>query len=183
MKIKKVVLSIIISITLIMIQTQVFAWLPYDVYDACNKVNICISVVLIIIAIIIFITYITSSIAYIRRSNKEKEQKIKKVRKWLIITIIQIAILILGALGVWKIGIEWYWNHTGERYQFHEIDGYISNSIRIVALASIIAYIIAAIIYFFKSKQETDKKIIKLAKWQMITAVIVVSLLILATNW
>ena len=181
--IKKVILSIIINIILMMLPIKALAWLPYNVYDACNKVNLCISVMLIIVAVIIAITYITSAILYMKKSQKGKSEKIKNVRKWLIITIIQIAVLILGAFGVKKIGMEWYWHPTGERYQFNEIDGYISNSIRIVALMTIIVYIITASIYFFRSKKEEGRKIINLTKWQIITATIVASLLLLATNW
>ena len=80
-------------------------------------------------------------------------------KKWSIITIIQIVILLLGALGVYKIGIELYWNHTGERFQINEIDGYISNFIRIIVLVAIIVYIIIAIIYFFKSKKRKIEKL------------------------
>lgn len=184
MKTTKIILAIIIISTIIMMfPTEVFAWLPYSTYDACNKINIYISLILIIVAIITFITYISVSIVYMIHSKKEKNQKNKNVVKWLIITIIQIAVLLIGALGVRKIGMELYWYPSGERYRFNEIDDYISNGIRIAALVLIIAYIITAIMYFFKSKQETDKKIINLAKWQMMTIVIVAGLLTLATNW
>lgn len=182
MKIKKVII-IIISIFLMCIPTKAFAWLQYDTYNACNKVNICISLLLILVAIIICIAYISISISYIRHSKKEKSQKVKDLLKWLVITIIQISVLIFGALGVGKIGMEWYWYPSGERFQFNEIDGYISNSIRIIAFISIIAYIVTAIIYFFKSKKENDKKLINLVKWQIITIALVFALLLLATNW
>ena len=166
-----------------MLPTEVFAWLDKDIYYACNKVNICISDIMKIIAVIIGISYITLALAYIKHSKQEKKQKTTNLLKWLLLVIIQIAILLVGALWVTKVGMEPYWHPSGERYQFNEIDGYISNGIRITSLISIIVYTISSIIYFVKSKQENDKKIINLAKWQMITIIIVAMLLLLATNW
>ena len=94
----------------------------------------------------------------------------------------QIIILLVGAFWVKEIGIETYWT-SGERYQFNEIDGYISNAIRISALFLIIFYTLKSIVYWVQSEKEEDKKIINIAKWQMITIVIIGGLLILATNW
>jgi len=181
---RKIILAIILmSIILINIPTKVLAWMPYYTYDACNPINIWISRGLIAIAIIIIYIYIMWVLIYGRKSQDEKNTKNKKIIKWLIIVLIQIAILILAAIGIKEIGMEWYWSHTGERFQINEVDGYISSAIRMVALIVIVAYIISSAIYFFKSKKEENVKLIELAKWQMITITIVTSLLLLATNW
>ena len=174
---------IILSSILSLLPTKVFAWLPYSTYEACNKINIFTSIILMILAGIVFITYIISAILYTRQSKQENLLKRKNLLKWLIIVIIQILILLLGAFGVRKVGMEWYWHPSGERYQFNEIDVYISNGIRLFALILIVVYIINSIIYFRKSKKETDEKLIILAKWQMITITIVAILLMFATNW
>ena len=184
MKLKKYILLIIfISIILFIIPTQSLAWLVKDIVYACNKINLCIAWILRIVGIIIAIAYISLSIGYLKYSKKEKKQKIKNILNWLIITVLQIAILFIGAFAVTEIGMEEYWYPTWERFQFSEIDGYISNGIRITALISIVAYIITSIIYFFKSKKENNQKIINIAKWQLITATLVAGLLVLATNW
>jgi len=184
MKSKKGILSIIIlSIILIMFPTNAFAWLGKEIYYACNPINMHISGLMKIIAVIIAITYITIALGHMRHSTEEKNKKNKNHLKWMLIVIIQVTILLLGSLWVKQVGIEPYWYPSGERYQFNEIDGYISNGIRITALVSIIVYIITSIIYFFKSKKENNEKIINLAKWQMITIMIVTVLLVIATKW
>lgn len=184
MKNKKAIISgLIISIILMLFPLKIFAWTPYDVYDKCNIVNLLISILLIIVAISILVTYIMMTKRYIKNSKEEKQQKTKTAKKWLIITIIQIIILLFGAFAVREIGMEWYWNHTGERFQINEIDGYISNAIRIVALIFIIMYIVTSIIYFKKSQKENTIKIINLVKWQIVIIAIVASLLTLARNW
>jgi len=183
MKLKKgLIIAIIISITLMFIPTEVFAWLAKDTYEACNIINMCISGLMRMTVFIITISFITLSIRHIRYSEKETKQKAKNILIWLVITIIQITILLLGATWVTQVGMETYWS-TGERYQFHEIDGYISYAIRIVAMFLIVFYIIKSFVYWVQSEKEDIQKIINLAKWQMITATVVVILLILATNW
>lgn len=180
MKIKKIILIIII---LMMIPAKVFAWLPYTTYEACNKINIYLSLFLQAVAILIALSYITFAISYIRYSKKTRKEKFKNIYKWFIIVLLQILILQMESFCIQKVGMELYWHPSGERYQFKEIDGYISNGIRITAFVPIIAYIITAISYFIKSKKEKEEKIKKLIKWQVITATVVAVLLILARNW
>ena len=117
-------------------------------------------------------------IYYVRRKN----QKIKNVLTWLIIVIIEICFLYAGALWVKEIGMETYWT-SGERYQFNETDGYITNGIRIIALISTVAYIVTSVIYFIKNKKENVLKVENLIRWQVITSAFVAGLLILATRW
>ena len=78
--------------------------------------------------------------------------------------------------------METYWSN-GTRYQFNEIDGYISYGIRALALIFIIAYIITSIVYFAKSKNQKIQKIENIVKWQVITFAVVAGLLILARRW
>ena len=106
----------------------------------------------------------------------------KNALTWLIVAIVEVVFCLGGAIWVEEIGIEKYWS-SGERYQFNEIDGYISNSVRIMALISIIAFIVSAIVYFAKSKENNLIKIEKIIKWQIIMASVVAILLILATRW
>jgi len=78
--------------------------------------------------------------------------------------------------------METYWS-SGERYQFREIDGFISGGIRIVAFISIIAYVITSMVYFIKSKQDNIKKVENVVRGQLITSTIVAGLLVFARNW
>lgn len=80
------------------------------------------------------------------------------------------------------MGMETYLS-SGERYQFNEIDGYISNGLRIMALIAIIAFIIRVIVYFAKSKEDKLIKMEKVIKWQVIMASVIAMLLIFATKW
>ena len=84
----------------------------------------------------------------------------KNILTWLIIAIVEVTFCLGGVIWVQEIGMETYWS-SGERYQFNEIDGYISNGLRIMALIAIIAFIIRAIVYFAKSKEDNLIKQIK----------------------
>lgn len=182
MKIKKIMLLILIIIILIYIPSQSFAWLQYSIYEKSNIINESISWIMKIIAFIIGISYITLGIQYLKRSKDEKSQKIKNALTWLMVITIEIIFLISGAVWVKEIGMETYWT-SGERFQFNQIDGYISNGIRGVGLVLLIAFILISAIYLKKSKQEKVLKIDKIVKWQVITSVVVAGLLILATRW
>ena len=182
MKINKKQLIIMLSTLLISIPSQIFAWLQYSTYEACNTINIGISWLFKTVAFIILISYITGSIQYIKHSDKPGKQKIKNILTWLIVTIVEVAFCLGGAIWVEEMGMETYWS-SGERFQFNEIDGYISNGLRIMALIAIIAFIIRAIVYFAKSKEDNLIKIEKMIKWQVIMASVVAILLIIATRW
>ena len=181
MKTKKAII-LIMSIISISITTQVFGWLQYSTYEACNIVNSGIAWLLRTIAFIIIISYITGAIQYIKRSKQDQKSKIKNLLTWLIICIVQVAFLLAGSVWVTEIGMETYWS-SGQRYQFNENDGYISNSIRIVAFIAILAYINTTLIYVAKSKQEKIRKAENVIKLQIITSAIVAVLLIFARNW
>ena len=183
MKLKNT-LIFIITIFIMFYPTIGYTWVQNTTYEACNIVNMIIAGVMRLISVIIAISYITIAIAYIRYSEKEK--KAKNIVIWLIITIIQIIILIFGATLVTEIGMETYTYPQRERYQSTEIGTGISNSIRAIALVSIIVYIIKSISYFKKSNKENKEnkeKIIKLIKWQLITWLIVAGLLLFARIW
>ena len=182
MKLNKKQLIIMLSTLLISIPSQIFAWLQYSTYEACNTINIGISWFLKAVAFIIAISYITGSIQHIKHSEQSSKQKIKNILTWLIIAIVEVTFCLGGAIWVEEIGMETYWS-SGERYQFNEIDGYLSNSLRIIALIAIIAFIIRAIVYFAKSKEDKLIKIEKMIKWQVIMSSVVAILLILATRW
>ena len=164
------------------IPTQIFAWLQYSTYQACNSINEWISRCLKAVAFIIVISYITGAIQHIKHSEKTSKQKTKNILTWLIIAIVEVTFCLGGAIWVKEIGMETYWS-SGERYQFNEIDGYISNGLRIMALISIIAYIIKSIVYFAKSKEDNLIKMEKVIKWQVIMASVIAMLLIFATKW
>jgi len=183
MKNKKIVLSIIITtIILMLMPTRAFAWLQYTTYEACNVINLGISGLLKIIAFIMGISYIAGIIKYIQISKIDKKQKIKNILTSLIIVIIEITFFWAASLWVKEIGMETYWS-SGERYQFREIDGFISGGIRIVAFISIIAYVITSMVYFIKSKQDNIKKVENVVRGQLITSTIVAGLLVFARNW
>ena len=182
MKNKKITLSIIISAILIFIPTQIHAWLQLSTYEACNIVNLGISWLIKTVAFIITISYITGVVQYIKHSKHEKKQKTQNILTWSAISIIQIIFLLVTTVWVKEIGMETYWSN-GTRYQFNEIDGYISYGIRALALIFIIAYIITSIVYFAKSKNQKIQKIENIVKWQVITFAVVAVLLILARRW
>jgi len=182
MKLRKVPLSIIISAMLISIPTGAFAWLQLSTYEACNVINSLISGLLKMIAFIISVICITGGIQYIKHSKQDKKEKIKDVLTATLIIITQVMFLFSASVWVTQIGMETYWSN-GQRYQFNEIDGYISNGLRIIALISIIAYIITSIIYLVKAKKEEIQKLENVIKWELIVSVIVAGLLILARNW
>ena len=175
-------LAILISIILICIPTQIFAWLQYSTYEACNVINEGISLLLKTIAFTIIIIYITGVIKYIKSSKESKKEKIKNIITWLVIAIVEITFCLGGAIWVKEIGMETYWSN-GERYQFNEIDGYISNGIRLIGLFLIIVYLIKSIVYFVTEKEENIKKVEKIVRWQIIMTAVVVILLNLATRW
>ena len=175
-------LSMAICATLICIPSQIFAWLQYGTYEECNTINEGISLFLKAVACIIVISYITGAIQHIKHSTKTGMQKTKNVLTWLIVSIVEVVFCLGGAIWVKEIGMETYWT-SGERFQFNPIDGYISNGLRIMALISIIGFIIRAIVYYAKSKDENLIKMQKIIKWQIIMASVVAVLLILATRW
>lgn len=181
MKIKGKI-AILISIILICIPTQIFAWLQYTTYETCNVINEGISWLLRTIAFTIIIIYIAGVIKYIKSSNESKKEKTKNILTWLVIAIVEVTFCLGGAIWVKEIGMETYWSN-GERYQFNEIDGLISNGIRIIALFSIIFYLIKSIVYFVTEKEENIKKVEKIVRWQLIMAAVVAILLNLATRW
>lgn len=182
MKIKKKQLIMIISTLLMCIPSQIFAWLQYGTYETCNTLNLGISWFLKAVAFIIVISYITGAIQHIKHSEQSSKQKMKNILTWLIVAIVEVTFCLGGATWVEEMGMETYWS-SGERFQFNEIDGYISNGLRIMALIAIIAFIIRAIVYFAKSKEDKLIKIEKMIKWQVIMASVVAILLIFATRW
>lgn len=180
MKLKKVLTIIaIISIILISNSIQVYGW-TQRTYEACNIINTCISGTIKLIAFIVAISYITVAIRYMRDAKEEKKQKLKNLLIWLIITIIQVTVLLLGAAWVTNAGIETYTYPTGERYGTYKLSEIISNAVRIIAFVSIMFYIIKSIAYFATSEEKNKEKITNLVKWQIITAIIVAILLNLA---
>ena len=182
MKSKKILIPIITTLLLISIPTGAFAWLQLSTYEACNVINSLISGLLKIIAFIFTIICITGSIQYIKYSKREKKEKIKDVLTASLIILTQVMFLFSASVWVTEIGMEIYWSN-GQRYQINAIDGYISNGIRMIALISIIAYIITSIIYLVKSKTEEMQKLENVVKWELIISIIVVLLLILAKRW
>jgi len=183
MKTKKV-LIFIVSIILMSIPITSLAWLPPgSTYIAPNKINLGISAILSMTAFVVCISYITMAMGYLRVSDDEGKQKAKNIFMWLIITIMQVTILVIGAYWVKEIGMEKYLFPSRERYQTSALSGYISSGLRLTALASILIYIIKGIRYYFKSEEETKNKVIKLAKWQLALDTIVVILLICAKNF
>ena len=159
MKIKRK-LGMIICAILMCIPSQIFAWLQYSTYEKCNPINEGISWLLKAVAFIISISYITGAIQHIKHSEQPSKQKTKNILTWLVIAIVEVTFCLGGVIWVQEIGMETYWS-SGERYQFNEIDGYISNGLRIMALIAIIAFIIRAIVYFAKSKEDNLIKQIK----------------------
>lgn len=181
MKLKKVLIFAIISIILISIPSEIFAWTTKDTtYEVCNIINVSMSGTMRTIAFAIAITYIVQAIKYTKHSKVEPQQKIKNIQISLIITIIQIIILLFGASWVLDVGMESY--NVGETYQVFEINKLIPNAMRIGAFVTILFYIIKAVIYFTSSEEENKLKVKNLIKWQMLTGVIFVALLLLAKN-
>ena len=182
MKSKKILVPILTTLLLISIPTKIFGWLEQSTYESCNMINSLISGLLRIIAFIFTIICITGSIQYIKHSKREKKEKIKDVLTACLIILTQVMFLFSASIWVTEIGMERYWSN-GQRYQFNAIDGYISNGIRMIALISIIAYIITSITYLVKSKRDEMQKLEDVIKWEIIISVIVVLLLILAKRW
>ena len=179
MKLKNVLILLIISIILISIPVEIFAWTTKDAtYEVCNIINVCISGTIKIVAWTIAIIYVVQATKYMKLSKEEPSKKIKNIQLSLIITIIQVVLLIFGASWVIKIGMETYTN--GEIYQLFDVNTLIPNFIRIIAFVLIIFYIIKSIIYFISEEKSIKQKVINLIKWELITAIIVVILLILA---
>ena len=182
MKSKKILVQILTTLLLISIPTKIFAWLQLSIYESCNVINSLISGLLKIIAFIISVICITGGIQYIKHSKQDKKEKIKDVLTASLIILTQVIFLFSASVWVTEIGMETYWSN-GQRFQFNAIDVYISNGIRIIALISIIAYIITSIIYLVKSKKDEIKKLENVLKWELIITIIVVLLLILAKRW
>lgn len=178
MKLKKVVLSIIIvSIILTLMPTKVFAITQSYEY---NVVNIIISFLLLIIGIILTISYIISAIIYAIKSKEEKKKKIKEIIKWLIVTLFVDIALIIGAVVVFRLGMTPDDSEIGYGRHYNILTLCLSYIMRIVALLSIITYIIWAIRYFVKSGEDKEQKIRKIIKWLIIIAVVVGLLLCIA---
>jgi len=173
---KLLTLIAIMSIILICNSIEVYGWVE-RIYQACNIINVCIAGTLKLIAFIISISYITVSIRYIRDSKKEKKQKLKNLLIWLIITIIQVTVLLLGAAWVTEIGMETYIYPTGERYGTYKLSSFMSNAIRIITFVSIVFYIIKSIAYFATSQEKNKEKITNLVKWQIVISTIAAILL------
>ena len=182
MKSKKILVPILTTLLLISIPTKIFGWLQLSTYESCNMINSLISGLLKIIAFIFTIICITGSIQYIKHSKREKKEKIKDVLTASLIILTQVMFLFSASVWVTEMGMELYWSN-GQRYQINAIDGYKSYGIRILALILIIVYIIVAINYIAKSKQENIRKTENVIRWQMITFAIVAGLLVLAMNW
>ena len=178
---KRKSLIMIFSIILICMPTQIFAWTENTTYEACNIINSGISWLLKTMTFIIVISYMTGVIQYIKNSQIERKQKIKNIITWLIILIVEVSFLLSSALWVTQIGMETYWS-TGERVQLSAGNGCITYYTRIFALILIIIYIITAIIYIAKSKQEKLRKAENVIRWQIITSAIVAGILIYARN-
>ena len=176
----KNVLILIIGIILICIPTQVFAWLAHETIERCNPINFFISALMRVMAFVVAIGYITGAIGYVRYSKKERKQKAKKVLLWLVMVILQIAILLFGAFCIYKVGMEEYWVDTGKINQVNEVRGFFSSLMRITAVTSLITYLISGIIYIAKSKDEIYVKIKKMLKWQVIVAIVLTITLTIA---
>ena len=176
----KNVLILIIGIILICIPTQVFAWLPHETIERCNPINFFISALMRMMAFIVAIGYITGALGYLRYSKKGGKQKAKNVLLWLVIAILQIAILLFGAAGVYKVGMEEYWIDSGRINQVSEVRGFFSSLMRVTALTTLLTYLINGILYFAKSKDEIYVKIKKMLKWQVIVAIVLTITLTIA---
>ena len=180
MKLKKVLILIIISIILISIPAEIFAWTTTKnvTYEVCNMINVCISGTLRIVAFVLAIIYIVSISKYIKNSKEEPKQKMNKIKVSTIITIIEIVLLLFGASFVIEVGIETY--TKGETYQMFSVESLIPNVFRIIAFVAIFFYIIKAIIYFMSPEEDSTQKIKTLIKWEVVTAIITAVLLIIA---
>jgi len=133
-----------------------------------------------IMAFIAIIAYITGTLGYVRHSKEEKKQKISNILIWLVITVLQVTLLLFGAVGVYKVGMEEYWLDSGRINQVNGVRGFLSSLMRVTALTTILTYLISGIIYFAKSKEEKYAKIKKLLKWQIIVAIILMITLYIA---
>lgn len=177
MKLKKVVLSlIIISAILISIPTLVFAFMPHYQY---NSINMIISMILSALIPIIALIYIIWGIKYLIKSKDDKIEKIKKIVKWLIITIVGIAILIVGNSWVVMSGIESWSPMSNKIFQHNKVAYATAQTMRLIALVTIMVDIIFSVIYAIKSK-EPSKKIKNITKGIIITVVTVVLMLYIA---
>lgn len=177
---KKLMSFIIISLMLISIPTVIFAWTTKAVvtYEVCNMINVCISGTLRSAAFIIAIIYIVGMSKYIKNSKENPKQKMRKIKLSTIITIIEIALLLLGASWVIEIGMETY--AKGEVYEVFSTESLIPNLLRIMAFVAIFFYIIKSVIYFMSTEGDSIQKIKHLIKWEVITVIIAVVLLIVA---
>ena len=160
MKLKKSLILVIISIILISIPAEIFAWTTTKnvTYEVCNMINVCISGTLRIVAFVLAIIYIVSISKYIKNSKEEPKQKMNKIKVSTIITIIEIVLLLFGASFVIEVGIETY--TKGETYQMFSVESLIPNVFRIIAFVAIFFYIIKSIIYFMSPEEDSTQKII-----------------------
>lgn len=181
MKLKNA-LILIISIILISIPAEIFAWTTREVvtYEVCNMINICIAGTLRLVAFVLAIIYIVNMSKYIKTSKEEPKQKIKKIKIITVITIIEILFLLFGALGVIRVGIETY--VKGEVYQAFNTQSLIPNALRIIAFVAIFFYLIKSIIYSVSPEEDLTQKIKTLIKWEVGTGIIAAVLLIIAQN-
>ena len=175
MKIKKLILIVMISLILISIPGQIWAWgaVARSTYEVCNMINICIAGTLRIVAFAVGIIYIS---AIIKHKASSKEEMSKKISKSIIPIIIQIVVLLVAAILVTQVGLET--RIYGEKYQVFDF----SDIFRIIAFVSIVFCIIKAIIHYVSSEGENKQKIITIAKLEVITSIIVTILLIFAKN-
>ena len=118
---------------------------------------------------------------YIKLSKEELSKKMRNIQLSLIITIIEIVILLFGASWVLDVGMEIY--NIGETYQVFEINKLIPNSMRIMSFVLLLFYIIKTIIYFSNSEENNKLKFKNIIKWQIVTAISFVILLILSKNF
>lgn len=180
MKLKKSLILLIISIILINIPAEIFAWTTREVvtYEVCNIINLCIAGTLRIAALVLAIIYIVSMSKYIKNAKENPKQKMNKIKVITIITIIEIVLLLFGASWVIDVGMETY--IKGQAYQAFNAESLIPNVLRIIAFVAIFFYIIKSIIYFASEKEEIQQKIKTLIKWEVVTAIITAVLLIIA---
>lgn len=178
MKAKNVILSIIIiSAIIISIPTLTFAVMPHYSY---NSINMAISMILGILIPIIAIAYVIWGIKYAIKSKDDKSVKLRKIMKWLIITVAGIAILIVGNLWVLSNGRESWSSLSDTVFKPNKFAYATAQTMRLIALGSIIVDIIYSAIYSIKSEKEPSQKIKNISKGIIMTVATVVLLLYIA---
>lgn len=178
MKLKNVLTKIIgIVAILISIPTLAFAVMPHYSY---NSINMAISMILGLLIPIVALVYIIWGIKYAIKSKDDKIEKIKKIVKWLIITVAGIAILVVGNLWVLGNGRESWSTLSDTVFKPNKFAYATAQTMRLIALGTIIVDIIYSAIYSIKSKKEPSQKIKNITKGLIMTAVTVVLLLYIA---